>query len=206
MLCSTNINGKACVVTAVQGSGNGRPATSAPTASAPSTSGRSAAAVRPTGSTAQGRSNPPHSMVSSAQHAPELFNLSWINSRHLSFVSFSNSWLLALMVDIAETFGELVQGNGRFPLANGQMNGHMEPDQFFGGMPAFPNMSMGPQMGMGPPMGMGMGMGLGPMGMGMMNPMAMQMPLMPGKMLATPLLWLLCFCRACRSSFLYKTQ
>ena len=79
------------------------------------------------------------------------------------------------------------------------MNGHMEPDQFFGGMPAFPNMSMGPQMGMGPPMGMGMGMGLGPMGMGMMNPMAMQMPLMPGKMLATLLLWLLRFCRARRT-------
>lgn len=58
------------------------------------------------------------------------------------------------------------------------MNSQMEPDQFFGGMPGFPNMSMGHQMGMVPPMGMGLGL---PMGMGMMNPMAMQMPLMPGR-------------------------
>ena len=83
----------------------------------------------------------------------------------------------------------VLQADIRWQHANGQMNGHMEPDQFFGGMPGFPNMSMGPQMGMGmgPPMGMGMGMG--PMGMGMMNPMAMQMPMMPGRCLSCHAKW-----------------
>lgn len=73
---------------------------------------------------------------------------------------------------------------------NGHVDGPVEPDQFFGGMLGFPNMSMGPQMGFGPPMGMGMGMGMGmQMGLGPMGPMAMH-PMgmgngMPGRLQGT---------------------